>query len=412
VFRARQREPEREVAVKVLDPALAREPAFAERFAREAEALARLAHPHVVAVYGHGRAGEHFYLVLEFAEGGSARELLARGPLAPKRAVALVTEVARALEFAHAQGIVHRDIKPENLLLDREGHVKVADFGLARFAGVSDARLALTSTGRALGTLRYMAPEQLERPETVDHRADLYALGVVFYELLTGEVPMGRFEPPSKRAGVDPRLDEIVLHLLDRDPGSRYRSSQEFLGAVGSFEHGDASVHAVSPSSSRGRRFSWLAVSSAAVSFLCSLASVEVFLFAGVPTYAFQGEENGVITHVRLLTLSDLSGAICLMVPWLVAVVLARAALDRIRASWPALYGVGAAIVGIWFFPLILMNLAGMVCLSTWLVDVEAGEAWPSWSVAVYVLVSIGLDRWWIARKRRRTLERLELLAP
>lgn len=403
VFRATEPASELEFAVKVLDPALAREPAFAERFAREAEALARLAHPNVVAVHGHGCAGEHFYLVLEHVEGGNARELLARGPLAPKRAVALVTEVARALEFAHAQGIVHRDIKPENVLLDRQGHAKVADFGLARFADVSDARLALTSTGRALGTLRYMAPEQLEHPEAVDQRADLYALGVVFYEMLTGEVPMGRFEPPSKRAGVDPRLDEMVLHLLDRDLERRYGSARELLDDLENPQR----VPAPQPDRglARGRRFSWLAVSALMVSVLAILPGVffVLFLTPAAVTSVVEADKSARQT----VDLRGLSGLACSLLPWSVAYLLGRAGLDRIRARWPELYGVGAAVAGIWIVPLVLLNIVVGVLLATWLIDLESGERVSGWTGLAFMAIALSFDAWWIRRKQREVLNGL-----
>jgi len=410
VFRATDRENELEFAVKVLDPALAREPAFAERFSREAEALARLAHPHIVAVHGHGRAGEHFYLVLEHVEGGSVRQLLARGPLAPKRAVALVSEVARALEFAHAQGIVHRDIKPENLLLDRAGRVKVADFGLARFADVSDARLALTSTGRALGTLRYMAPEQLERPETVDHRADLYALGVVFYELLTGEVPMGRFEPPSKRAGVDPRLDEIVLHLLDRDPERRYATAEELRRELEVYEAGGAPEATRKDSELRNRRFSWLAVSSALLAAFALFLIFAHLLVLGV-TEAVQSSENlrGPVgsdsaQSLRMLMTVVLPGLCILLPASLASYLLGRSALERIRPKWPELYGVGAAVIGIWMLPLLLGSAVAWSALAWGFGKVDALARFDVVFFVAYWLGSAVFGGWWMGRRRLKLL--------
>jgi hypothetical protein len=130
------------------------------------------------------------------------------------------------LQYAHDAGVVHRDIKPENILLDRRGQVKIADFGLAKLLG-TDADVSLTHTHQVMGTLRYMAPEQMEGTHHVDHRADIYSLGVLFYELLTGELPIGRFAPPSKKVHIDVRLDEVVLRALEKEPELRYQQVSE-----------------------------------------------------------------------------------------------------------------------------------------------------------------------------------------
>src|SRR5439155_8960289 len=133
----------------------------------------------------------------------------------------IVPQVCDALGYAHAQGVVHRDVKPENILLGRDGRVKIADFGLAKVA--DPAGVSLTGTRQAMGTPHYMAPEQWEKPGTVDHRADIYALGVVLYELLTGELPLGRFDPPSQKIKLDVRIDEVVLRALAKEPDRRYQ---------------------------------------------------------------------------------------------------------------------------------------------------------------------------------------------
>src|SRR5439155_7792236 len=125
------------------------------------------------------------------------------------------------------EGVVHRDIKPENILLDKKGRVKIADFGLAKIVGLSPAYLTLTGTHEVMGTLYYMAPEQMKRSHAVDHRADLYSLGVVFYEMLTGELPLGRFAPPSHKVRVDARLDPVVLRALAREPVLRDQDAAE-----------------------------------------------------------------------------------------------------------------------------------------------------------------------------------------
>jgi serine/threonine protein kinase len=153
--------------------------------------------------------------------------------LRPEEAGRIVIEVCHALQFAHEEGIVHRDIKPSNILLDKKGRVKIADFGLAKLAVEgSKERRNHGQTTMVLGTPHYMAPEQVEKPATVNHRADLYALGVVYYEMLTGQLPLGRFEPPSKVAPVDARLDEVVFRALEKEPARRYQHAREIRTAV------------------------------------------------------------------------------------------------------------------------------------------------------------------------------------
>jgi tRNA A-37 threonylcarbamoyl transferase component Bud32 len=231
VYKARQKRLERLVALKILLPHIARDEAFAERFAREARALAMLSHPNVVAVYDFGQAvgGEEplYYFVMEYVDGPTLGEVLESGKLAPAEALAIVPQICEALQYAHDHGVVHRDIKPANMLIDRQGRVKIADFGLAKLVGQTPHDFSLTGTGQVMGTPHYMAPEQMEHPQTVDHRADIYSLGVVFYQMLTGELPLGRFAPPSKRVAVDVRLDDVVLRTLEREPELRYQQARQ-----------------------------------------------------------------------------------------------------------------------------------------------------------------------------------------
>jgi serine/threonine protein kinase len=203
VYRARQKGLERTVALKVLPAKAGRDPAFAERFAREARALASLNHPNITTVFDFGKAGEHYFLSMEFVDGVNLRQLLQNQKVAPKQALQIIAQICDALQYAHDQGIVHRDIKPENILLDRKGNLKITDFGLAKMLGRQDGLTGLTMTHQVMGTPHYMAPEQVEHPMDVDHRADIFSLGVVFYELLTGELPLGRFAPPSAKVQVD-----------------------------------------------------------------------------------------------------------------------------------------------------------------------------------------------------------------
>jgi serine/threonine protein kinase len=226
VYKARQPRLDRLVALKILPMESAPHASFAERFNREARALAKLSHPGIVNVYDFGQSGQYYYFVMEYVDGMNLRELMNQKTVTPRQALELVVQICAALQFAHDEEVVHRDIKPENILLNKKGQVKIADFGLAKLLGaVPDT--ALTMSQAAMGTLNYMAPEQRQNAQGVDHRADIYSLGVVFYEMLTGEVPMGRFEAPSKRVQVDVRLDEVVLKALEREPARRYQQVSE-----------------------------------------------------------------------------------------------------------------------------------------------------------------------------------------
>ena len=223
VYKARQPGLDRLVALKILPAGVAGDPGFADRFNREARALARLQHPRIVAVHDFGIAGGLHYLLMEYVDGPNLRQVQRSGGLTPAQALRIVPEICDALQFAHDRGIVHRDIKPENLLLDRDGHVKITDFGIAKMMGPEAETMSLTGAVDVIGTPHYMAPEQIEKPADVDHRADIYSLGVVFYELLTGELPIGRFAAPSSRVQVDVRLDEVILRSLEKEPARRYQ---------------------------------------------------------------------------------------------------------------------------------------------------------------------------------------------
>ena len=183
--------------------------------------------------FGRGAGGEGiYYFLMEFVDGLTLRQLLDAGKLAPQEALAIVPQICEALQFAHDKGVVHRDIKPENILMDRSGQVKIADFGLAKLVGQEAKDFSLTGTGQVMGTPHYMAPEQTEHPQEVDHRADIYSLGVVFYQMLTGELPIGRFAPPSKKVQIDVRLDEVVLRALEKEPELRYQQASELKTEV------------------------------------------------------------------------------------------------------------------------------------------------------------------------------------
>jgi predicted Ser/Thr protein kinase len=228
VYKARQPGLDRLVALKILPAAISGDPGFAERFNREARLLARLQHPRIVTIHDFGVTGSGMhYLLMEYVDGPTLRQVQRSGRLTPAQALRIVPEICEALQFAHDRGVVHRDIKPENVLLDQEGHVKITDFGIAKMVGPDAETTALTGGVDVVGTPHYMAPEQIEHPLDVDHRADIYSLGVVFYELLTGELPLGRFAAPSQRVQVDVRLDEVILRTLEKEPARRYQQVSE-----------------------------------------------------------------------------------------------------------------------------------------------------------------------------------------
>ncbi|MFI5402907.1 MAG: protein kinase [Planctomycetota bacterium] len=233
VYKARQLSLGRPVAIKMLPLDLAREEQFLERFHREADALSRLSHPSVVAVFDRGEVDGQPYLVMEYVEGTSLRDAMRNGPLPLAEALRVTAAVLEALDHAHEKGIVHRDIKPENVLLSKDGVVKVADFGLSRLLGPDDGT-RLTRTQLVLGTYEYMAPEQREHAREADPRSDLYATGVVLYELLAGELPIGHFAALSRKRPkeCDSRIDEIVEKSLAKSPDERYQRASEMGAAV------------------------------------------------------------------------------------------------------------------------------------------------------------------------------------
>jgi len=260
VYKARQPKLDRFVALKLLPEALSQEAAFRERFNQEGRVLARLNHPHVVTVHDFGEAGPFFYLLMEYVDGVSLRQAMQSGRFTPTQALSIVPPICEALQYAHDQGILHRDVKPENILLDSRGRVKLADFGIAKIMGkglpetvnpASHLTVAtnLTRSDTALGTPAYMAPEQKFTPERIDPRADIYSLGVVLYELLTGELPKpGQLTPPSKTVGT-PGIDQVVLRALQKDPEKRPQNATEFRTQIEQLTTGILQAHQETPAS-------------------------------------------------------------------------------------------------------------------------------------------------------------------
>lgn len=249
VYEARQLDLDRRVAIKLLPRETSLDESFVQRFQREARALARLQHPGIVAVYQSGTAQDgRLYFVMEHVDGTTLFDLIHAGHLAVSQALEIVKQICEALAYAHEEGVVHRDIKPSNILVDKKGRVKIADFGLAKLARTSQteaASLMHTQTGHVMGTPDYAAPEQMRGGVEVDHRADIYSLGVMFYEMLTGQVPRGLFVPPSEKSGTDARLDKVVLRALHENPERRYQQATQMRDEVtrtqaGGLRGGDA----------------------------------------------------------------------------------------------------------------------------------------------------------------------------
>ena len=229
VYKANQTKLDREVAIKVFSPEFTSNSKFEEGFQLEAKALARLKHNRIVTVYDFGETEDGMlYIVMEFVRGNDLTHLIKAGSLSPQQALAVVTQVCDALNYAHRSNIVHRDIKPANVMLDVEGQVRVADFGLAQMGLPGEGHDAGDSEV-TLGSPDYIAPEQLQIGMEADQRADIYSLGVMTYEMLTGRVPRGEYELPSKlNPEVDPRLDAVIAKAMAPDREARYQDVSQF----------------------------------------------------------------------------------------------------------------------------------------------------------------------------------------
>jgi len=391
VYKARQKDLDRFVALKVLPGGAGRDPAFAERFMREARALAKLSHPNIVAVHDFGQIqrtggsdaadGKHellYYFVMEFIDGPNLRQLMQNQRLSPREAMTIVPQICEALQFAHDGGVVHRDIKPENILLDKKGRVKIADFGIAKIAG-KRGDFSLTGAKDVIGTPHYMAPEQVEHPTEVDHRADIYSLGVVFYEMLTGELPLGNFAVPSSRARgmqVDVRLDEVVLRALEKEPARRYQHASEVKTDVETIA-GGAPASNVENRSTADRtnqrrlapttvtadsRLSRLAVAGACWAPLFFITTALMLFFERAVPVLEGGTPPGPpwwqiglsLTLLPLGFTAPFGTTLCGVV-----------ALSKIRRSGGRLCGLGLALFDALLFPLLILD--GLI---VWLVDV------------------------------------------
>jgi serine/threonine protein kinase/tetratricopeptide (TPR) repeat protein len=247
VYRARDTRLKRDVAIKVLPAALARDADRIARFEREARAAGALNHPNIVAVYEIGHDSDSYWIATELVTGEPLNRLIERGPLEARKAVELAAQIADGLSAAHSAGIVHRDLKPGNIMVARDGHVKILDFGLARRTASGLDTATLTEPGMVMGTAGYMAPEQV-RGETADQRADLFSFGVVLYEMLAGKRAFTgnssvevmhavlKEEPPSLPSSVPPQLGRTVLRCLEKDPARRFQSAADLSFALQSLD--------------------------------------------------------------------------------------------------------------------------------------------------------------------------------
>lgn len=245
VFRAYQFSLDRYVALKVLPPSFAaKNPIFVKRFRREATSIARLNHPHIVPVYDFGIDRDYSYIVMRYVEAAQTLDQYARHLADIDRKIELISQIANALSYAHKNGVIHRDVKPSNILVDDEGWALLSDFGLAK---IDQAVSRLTDSGKGIGTAAYMSPEQAQGRDSIDHRTDIYALGVIVYELLTGTIPhdaptsLGILlkrttQPPdplrSLNPAIPPGLEQVVLRALETRPGKRYVSAIDFAKAL------------------------------------------------------------------------------------------------------------------------------------------------------------------------------------
>ncbi len=376
VYKARQTQLDRVVALKVLPKNLGADPQFAERFSREGKLLAKLNHPNIVTVYDFGHVDDHYYLLMEYVDGVNLREAMQAGRFSPSDALEIVPKICEALQFAHEQGILHRDIKPENVLLDEKGRVKIADFGIAKLASDPNKQNpTLTSMGQTLGTPHYMAPEQIENPTDVDHRADIYSLGVVLYEMLTGELPIGRFDVPSTKIPVSPNIDQIVLRALEKDRERRQSSADKLKTEV---EQADSSPSQKKTEPAQDQALESIparhTTSWSIKSILASLFSAAACVFISLPIFIILAEDRSAPAPMFMVVLPGLIlGIIGSILGWI--------GLSDIRHSQGRLLGLPLGVFGALALPVLalialFLVVPAMIALTT----VPKGQLSPfSW---------------------------------
>jgi serine/threonine protein kinase len=265
------------VAVKILTPQMAAVPDYVRRFGREAAAMAQLDHPGIVRLLGRGKAGQHVYIAMELIDGESLRTWAHRNHPTARQLAMLLAQVAHALAYAHARAVIHRDLKPDNVLVTKDLRTKVLDFGLAGLH--AEGAQCLTQSNVAMGTANYMAPEQRKDAKRADHKADIYSFGVMTYELLTGELPVGKFPPPSKVVtGLDPRWDALIERCLESNPAARPHSALELANALEVLA-GMAKAMQLAPRTRKNTRksgvWSWLGLTTA-IAVILGVAGLKV----------------------------------------------------------------------------------------------------------------------------------------
>ena len=306
VYQGMQAILERPVAIKLMPTEFSTNTEFIARFYREARMLAKLQHPNIVTIYDFGQTPEgYLYFVMEFVNGTDLDRIISSTALTTEQALELTIQICGALHYAHSQGVIHRDIKPANVLVTAEGNAKLADFGLAR--PVKDDAGMVTRTNVAMGTPAYMAPEQ--REGHADERADIYALGVMLYEMLTGKRPKGVFEPPSMKVRVDVRLDQVVIKAMQQEPERRYQHVSELkteVERIRATPREDAAVPSHAEESEtkpdgRTKRsqlslFSWMAV------IAVSLVAINsMLIWSGIGTHTAASKEDPIPRELTLV---------------------------------------------------------------------------------------------------------------
>ncbi|MEM1294452.1 MAG: serine/threonine-protein kinase [Verrucomicrobiota bacterium] len=233
VYRAFEPKLHRYVAVKILSAQAPRQGwDFVERFRREARALALLDHPNIVKLYDFDEIDDLLYFTMEYVEGQDLHAIFSGSQLTTEHVESWVPQVCQALEYAHSRDLIHRDVKPGNIMIDQDGKVKLTDFGLVK-RKATRGRIGLTQASISIGTPNYLAPEAMESGADVDNRADIYSLGVVLYQLLTGKLPMGAWRSPSSlNPALDPRYDEIVVQAMQQEPEERFQNISQLGDAV------------------------------------------------------------------------------------------------------------------------------------------------------------------------------------
>jgi serine/threonine protein kinase len=401
VYKARQMQLDRFVALKILPPEVGEDPAFSERFTREARSMAKLSHQHVVTLHEFGQTKKGlYYFIMEFVDGTDLRHIIQSGELRPDEALVIVPQICEALHYAHKKGIVHRDIKPENILLDKEGNIKIADFGLARLLDRPASAYTLTAAGHRMGTPHYMAPEQIEHPHEVDHRADIYSLGVVFYEMLTGQLPIGHFPPPSQKVQVDVRLDKVVLKSLAHEPERRYQHASEVKTDVETIAAEPKATAVIAEKSTTSRKFSRTAIVGACLSALVLFWMPAALIYVG---------------EIHKSDLQEFIMWVCILIgctPVFCTTILGIVSITQIRHSSGRLYGIGLALFDALLFPLILLNIIMFGVFAGNFVQIPLGPNYGKYVIFAVILACPMLDFLiirWAWRKANTGLEPVQI---